>query len=631
MRLSFLFILCPLLASAQSVGVAWFRTQLYPALEKANCRTCHVADGVAGPTQLHFPDSDATDAEVEMFGLSLFRLVNRDAPLDSPIYTKPTNRLKHSGGMRIAQGSAEDTLLRQWVEYLAKLTPEEQKRLLPPLPKRAPPSPQEKLRRLTHSQYNNTIRDLLGDGSNPAAQFPPEDFVNGFKNQMQGQSLSPLLAENYSAAAERLAANAVRRQAAEIQFGNQFVAKFGRRVFRRPLEPEELGRYNKLFAKAGVQSVIEAMLQSPQFLFRLEATTNTKWQPYVRASRLSYFLWDTTPSDALLDAAARGELNSAQSMEKMARRMIDDPRAKQGVNEFLAEWLRLDRTEGQLKDRRIFPMFSRELALAMNEETRRFLSYLIWEDRNFMEFVTADYSFLNTDLAALYKVKAPEEPFARVQFPPDALRSGILTHASVLTQTSKPIDTSPTARGLFVREQLLCQHVPQPPPGVNTSLPEPTEEKPLTHRDRLSIHLANESCASCHRLIDPIGYGLEHFDAVGAYQEKFKVVIADNRGGRPLKTVELPIDTKGLIAGLKNSDFSDPRRMGQILSESPACQECVAKQVFRYAMGRVEARADRAVLEQVTADFRKSQFNFKELMISVMTRSEFPAREVAQQ
>src|SRR5258708_11927222 len=207
MRLSFLLVVS-LAAQAQTVGVPWFRTQLYPALEKANCRTCHVADGVAGPTRLQFPDGDATDAEIEMFGLSLFRLVKRDAALESPLYIKPTNRLKHSGGMRIAQGSGDEALLRQWVEYLAKLTPEEQKRLLPAAPKRAPASPQEKLRPLTHSQYNHTIRDLLAYGSNPAAQFPPEDFVNGFKNQMQGQRLSPLLAGNYSTGGGRRAAAA---------------------------------------------------------------------------------------------------------------------------------------------------------------------------------------------------------------------------------------------------------------------------------------------------------------------------------------------------------------------------------------------------------------------------------------
>ena len=176
-----------------------------------------------------------------------------------------------------------------------------------------------------------------------------------------------------------------------------------------------------------------------------------------------------------------------------------------------------------------------------------------------MEFVTADYSFLNADLAGLYKAPMPDEPYAKVQFPAGSRRSGVLTHASMLTQTSKPIDTSPTSRGLFVREQLLCQHVPQPPPGVNTNLPEPTEEKPQTHRERLSIHLTNDSCASCHKLIDPIGFGLEHFDAVGAYQEKFRVVITDGKNAKPVKQVELPIDTNGLIAGLKNSEFSDPR------------------------------------------------------------------------
>ena len=645
MRQLVLFLFIATNLTAQAVNAPWFVKNLYPAFEKANCRTCHVTDGVAGPTKLVFPETEANDVEKEIFGLQLQRWVNTKSPAQSLLWNKPTNRIKHSGGLRIAQNSPEEKSLQVWINYLAGLSPQELLALTPVAPKRVV-SPAETLRRLTHSQYNNTVRDLLGDASNPASQFPPEDFINGFKNQIQGQNLSPLLAENYAAAAEKLAASAVHRQAQELIFcqpigpadatcRETFISKFGRRAFRRPLEPEEQTRYSRLFAAeakrgasfwSGIEATVEAMLQSPHFLFRPERTNNPKWKAYARASRLSYFFWDTMPDPQLLDAASKGELNDPAGMERHARKMLVSERSQTGLDEFISQWFRFDRVTSQLKDRRIFPMFTRELALAMNEETRRFLQNLISSDSDFMEFVSAPYSFLNADLAQLYQIPAPSEPFTKVQFPATAIRSGILTHASVLVQTSKPVETSPTARGLFVREQLLCQHVPQPPPGVNTNLPEVKESRPMTNRQRLAEHLTNESCASCHKLIDPIGFGLEQYDATGRFQEKFIAHVAQ---GRPVddkgkRDIELPIDIAGSVAGLRNSDFQNPRELGKILYESDACRSCVAKQVFRYCLGRAETRADQPVLDQALAAFTRSHFKFKELMIAIVIRSEFP-------
>ena len=180
-------------------------------------------------------------------------------------------------------------------------------------------------------------------------------------------------------------------------------------------------------------------------------------------------------------------------------------------------------------------------------------------------------------------------------------------------------------KGLFVREQLLCQHVPQPPPGVNTNLPEVKEDRPMTNRERLAEHLTNESCASCHKLIDPIGFGLEKFDAAGRYQEKFMAHAVRDRNdeSKGKLDLELPIDITGAVAGLRNSEFENPKQLGRILSESDACRACVAKQVFRYCLGRTETRADQPVLDQALAVFARSQFNLKELMIAIVTRSEF--------
>jgi hypothetical protein len=253
------------------------------------------------------------------------------------------------------------------------------------------------LRRLTHAQYDNTVRDLLGDKTFPSRQFPPEDFIDGFKNQYMGQSISPLLAEAYGAAAEALAAN----YTPTIK-GPKFVTEFGLRAFRRPLTAEERKRYGALYAKGGAKLTVEAMLQSPAFLFRLEETTNPAHKAYARASRLSYLLWDTMPDEEILAAAGRGELNTREGFERIARKMLASPKAKAGLDEFISQWMRFDRVVSMVKDRRSFPLFTREIAQAMTEETRRFISDLVWSDRNFMEFYTAGWTYLNGEVAPLY-------------------------------------------------------------------------------------------------------------------------------------------------------------------------------------------------------------------------------------
>lgn len=618
-----------------------FSKTLYPVLEQGACRACHNPDGVASVTRLLFPEADASLEQIEAFGLSLVALVDRNKPEESLLLKKPTNRIPHAGGERIKQGSKEEEALKIWVQRLTKLSGEELIRALKQREEgmESGPRPTVALRRLTHSQYNNTIRDLLGDQSTPANQFPPEDFVNGFKNQYQAQNLSPLLVEAYSAAAERLARNAFQggdrrglipcKPSAACRA--RFVREFGLKAFRRPLELEEQQRYEALFRREpdfykGAQLAVEAMLQSPHFLFRLEETANPKWKPYVTATRLSYALWDSLPDAALFESAARSELASAQGVEKAARRMLADPRARQAIDEFVAQWLRFDRLLTASKDRRRFPMFNREAAVAMTEEARSFIADLVWNERDFTQVFTADYSFINADLATIYGVPAPAKEFDRVGFPAQSERAGLLGQSLFLALTAKPDDTSPTARGLFIREQLLCQHVAEPPPGVNTNLPEITEAKPQTNRERMREHVANPSCATCHNLIDPIGFAFEKFDAIGRRQDKFKLqffVTDEDDNRRTAKTIELPLDTTGQVAGIPDSKFSSPRELGAVLARSPQCQECLVKQYFRYTAGRMETPADRALLRQVFDDFKKSQFRFKELMISLVRSREF--------
>jgi len=299
------------------------------------------------------------------------------------------------------------------------------------------------------------------------------------------------------------------------------------------------------------------------------------------------------------------------------------------MEEFLAQWLRYDRLRTAFREVRLYPEFSSELVSSMFEETRRLFDHVVWGDQNFLEFFTADYAFLSADLTRLYGLPAPAEPFAKVTFPPDSPRAGVLGQATFLSVTGKPADSSPTERGLFIREHFLCHIVPPPPPGVNTTLPPLTDEKPLNNRQRLQAHLGNPTCSGCHRLIDPIGFGFENFDAIGRFREKQVIRIYPTFDEMKNKTKTKPtehkldIDVSGFVQGMPNSQFKSPKEAGRVLASDPGCQKCVVKMLFRYAVGRPETEADQAPIETALGEFRSSQFRFKNLIIAIATSEPF--------
>lgn len=636
----------------RGVEESFYFEKLHPVLHAVQCDQCHNDNGVGSETRLEFPRVDAGKDQITAFGLSLLDLVDRENPERSLLFRKPTKRVKHTGGERIKQGSDEEKLLLSWVRYLAGLSDEQVRQAREKI-KRAEARSVKSLtiRRLTHSQYDHTVRDLLQDQIQPAAGFPKEDFINGFQNQVEGQGVSPLQAEAYSKAAERLAQAAFRggdqrgllpsRPASptDAVCADKFVRTFGLKAFRRPLADNEVKLYSRLLLEEGARAkdflsgaslVVEAMLQSPHFLFRIERGTSGPNAQYEVASRLSYLLWDTMPDDKLFDAAAKGELATPAQIETVARRMLDDPRARPAMDEFLAQWLRFDSVLSATRDRRRFREFNTEVAAAMVEETRQLFNHLVWRDKNFMEFFTANYTFVSSDLARLYDMPAPAEEFAMVEYPADSGRSGVLGHGSFLVETSKPAETSPTARGLFIRNHFLGHEIPPPPPGVNAVLPALSESSPKTNRQRLDIHLNSESCAGCHKLIDPIGLGFEQYNAIGAFQKKmalqFPASRADEQKGRRSMTIELEIDTSGFIQGLENSEFSTPRELGKILAESKTCQKNITKQLFRYGFGRQETVNDLPVLDTMFETFRDSGFRFRELVIALVTSDLFLQR-----
>jgi hypothetical protein len=229
-------------------------------------------------------------------------------------------------------------------------------------------------------------------------------------------------------------------------------------------------------------------------------------------------------------------------------------------------------------------------------------------------------------------VPPPAHDFDRVEFPPEQQRAGLLGQALFLTLTSKLDDTSPTGRGLFVREQFLCQHVPPPPPGVDTNLAAVQQTHPLTNRERLAEHTGNKVCAGCHQLIDPIGFGLEKFDAIGMYRDKQKLTFyADLHGAAARKAkpveIELALDTAGQLAGLPQPQFSGARELGRLLANTPQCQECIVKQVFRYYSGRLDTPGDQPMIRRALEVFRNSGFHYKDMVVSLIEQWNSPAAE----
>ena len=647
-----------LFAGACLAGVSWatawplaaqqeptFPEGLYLRLEAQNCRACHNSSGVASNTRVHFPESGASREAIMAFGLELAQLIDRSSPDSSLLLLKPTNRIPHTGGPLIEVGSEDERMLASWVQFLASRPPtstdsghQRAKRV------------REPLRRLTHVQYDNTVRDLVGDRTRPARSFPAEDFVNGYTNQASSQAITPMLAEAYATAAAKLARNAFRygdenrlvpcepRDSADRECAESFLRRFGMRAYRRPLYDTELDAYVDLMLEwavdsgdffAGATTAVEAILQSPQFLFLIPEPVDSPAKQFEIAARLSYALHNTLPGQDLVSAAAQGRLGSRSAVEHEARRLLESTAARETFDGFLAQWMRFDRLLSSVKDRNRFRNYDQQVAESMTEESRLLFNHLVWSDIDFREFLDADYTFVDDFLSRLYGLPDPEVPFGKTPYPKGSARGGILGHGTFLAQTGKPVHTSPTERGLFVREHFLCQTIPPPPPGVDASLPPLTlGARPMTVREVMQgLHAAEKACASCHRLVDPIGFGFEHFDTVGAYRETEPVRVdptpQQERQGLKAETHELPINSEGYIAGIEDSSFDSPREAGRILAHSEICHKCVVKQLFRYLFGRHETREDTSAIERAYNRFKQSGFLYRELVLALVVSEEY--------
>ncbi len=502
------------------------------------------------------------------------------------------------------------------------------------------------IRRLTRVEYNNTVYQLLGDSSRPADAFPPDEEAGGFDNQAAVLVVSPLLAEHYMNAAEDLASAHAPTlvQALPSCLGSTtatnacdgdveaFLRSFGTRAYRRPLTDDEILDYVDLFhqgtvlgddlysVSVGLEMVVQAMLQSPHFLYRVEfglpesdgdvvALTS-----YEVASRLSYLLWNTMPDGALFEAAEADLLRTPEQIEIQARRMISTPRAREAVKNFHRQWLHLDDIEPHItasgKNLAVYPDYNDELPMLWRRETEAFLDYAVFEqDANLETLFTAPYTLMNAELAEFYGVTGPTGvEFVRVDLDPSKF-AGFLTHAGLLALLAKPDRSSPIHRGKFVRETLFCQ----PPPPPPASIPEPPSvDESQTTREQFSQHSKDPSCQGCHQLMDPIGFGFEHFDGIGRYRETEWGQAIDASGELTVTDVDGPFD--GVVD------------LAARLASSEQVKDCVAEQWFRFGYGRGPTEEDSCSVDMIQTAFAAADYDIKELIIALTQTPAFRTR-----
>jgi hypothetical protein len=502
------------------------------------------------------------------------------------------------------------------------------------------PVPRTPLRRLTRSEYQNAVRDLLDVDPAAAKELPADEVTNSFDNNAAVLTVSALHAEKYVLVSEALAKQAVQNLPALVAcdaavLGEEacalaFAKRLGRRAFRHATTADEeqalmtayaAGRTGGTYAE-GIEVMVRAALQSPSFLYRLETTSpadpsrpQIPLSPYELATRLSFLIWSSGPDDALLDAAARGELASRPQVAAKAREMLAQPKARAAIASFFEQWTGARRLDITTKSATAFPLFSPTARRAMAAELPAFVEHVLWSgDHSLKSLLTAPVAFVDSSLAAIYGVTAPassSEGLLRVELPAAQGRAGILTQAGFLSVQSHPDQTSPVLRGKFVRSMLLCQPPSPPPPDLDISLP-PLDQG-STARERLAGHLAaGASCSGCHSLMDPIGLAFEGFDAIGRYRE--------SEGGRAL---DLSGEITGAMEPSLAGGFVGVREMAEKLASSSQVRACVTTQWFRYAAGRSEAEADECSLATLRDAFAASDGDVLELIVATTQTDAF--------
>lgn len=510
--------------------------------------------------------------------------------------------------------------------------------------------PQRRLRRLSTREYNNVVRDLLGDDSKPADRFVADSYQNGYDNGSAGLAVQSDHVLGYQRAAEVLAQSAVKDRLARLLGGcdvakqgeaacaDAFFSTFVPRAFRRPLTATELDRLRKVFIAelaadgftVAVQTVIEVILQSPQFLYREElgagaASASPEPVPltdYEIASELSFLLTGSLPDDALWTAVQEGRFKTPEDHKREAARLLgsgDNPSVKAALRAFLHKWLATDRLPKVSKDAAFYPTFNAAMAASMSGELDRFFDSVLWsgpaaDHGSLRELFTASRSFADPTLGQLYGVPVKGSDFEAVELDPK-LRKGVLSRAGYLAVHAATDSSGPVSRGVFLLHSILCMPPPQPPPNLPPVVPvtDPAAQD-LTTRQRFERHVSDSFCAGCHRQIDGVGFGFEQFDGIGAFRAM--------ENGKP-------VDSRGVLFGPvldsmeARSEYDGVSELAVKIAGTSRLSDCYIRQAYRYAMGQIEPPEDdlRALAPQFTSDAQLT-----DVLLALITSPLFRAR-----
>lgn len=505
--------------------------------------------------------------------------------------------------------------------------------------------PGPELRRLSHSEYDNAVRDLLADGTRPGRGFPVDATVVGFG---ETRNVSPLLFESYESTAQTLVEDAWTRDQdrlakkqppflricdpAQAACPRALISRFARLAWRRPVLTAEVDGLLKMLDVArglgdgpdvGVKAALQVVLLAPDFIFRHERLIPGRDAPdgfapvdaYVVASRLSSFLWNSTPDERLLDRVDAGKLNDATSIEEEARRMLADRKSDGLVESFVAAWLETSRLDKANLDKTLFSGWNDTIKRALKAETIAFVGTFLRTPSNALDMLDAGFTFANETSAPLYGVaNIRGADLQRVQV--DRVgQGGLLTQAGLLAMTSFPTRTSPAQRGRWVSERFLCIHPPPPPPDAVTNPPPAVAGQTL--RLRLEAHRDRAACRGCHALIDPIGFGLEAYDAAGVWRT------VDNGA---------PVDSSGALP-TTGTAFTGGHELGGVIKKDAAelFTGCMTRNLLTHALGRPLVDADEPTVERVRATFVERRFALAELVLAATASKHFNNRCVAGQ
>lgn len=497
------------------------------------------------------------------------------------------------------------------------------------------------MRRLTPEQYRETIADIFGRSISLGGRFEPDKRVEGLMAVGTGQvNVTASGLEQYDLMARAIAAQVVsepRRATlipckpaspdrADDACARTFFGTAGRLLYRRPLDDAELGAWVAVAGEAaratndfyaGIGTSLANMLVSLPFLFRQEVAIPDPEEPgalrtdgYTTASRLSFFLWNAPPDEELLDAAARGDLNTKKGIARQADRLLASPRLEAGARAFFADMFRYSQFDGLSKDHQIYPKFTGQAAKDALEQTLRTTVTLLLRDHgDYRDLFTTRKTYLTPTLGALYGVPVPNlaaegapELWVPYEYPEGDFHAGILSQASFVSLHSHAGRSSPTIRGKALREIMLCQKVPDPPGNVNFDIADDTgNAERKTARARLEAHRTDPTCAGCHKLLDPIGLALENFDSAAA-----------------LRTTENGevIDTSGELDGIA---FADAVGLGKAVRDNPATPSCLAKRLFSYAVGRPLGNSDAPWTKSLEQAFAANGYRLPELLRRIAT------------